>query len=62
MSDFLIFDFKRRYKNECYNLKLPNWQALKERNFTVRRNAVGKQRNTKQPRWVAGQKNTKHNL
>ena len=36
MSDFLIFDFKRQYKNECYRLKLPGWQALKERNITVR--------------------------
>ena len=62
MSDFLIFDFKRRYKKEWYSLRLPGWQALKERNITVRGNDVGKQRNTKQPRWVAGQKNIKHNL
>ena len=59
MSDFLIFDFKRQYKKECYSLKLPGWQALKERNIIVRGNAVGKQRNTKQPRWVAGRKKCK---
>ena len=56
MSDFLIFDFKRRYKKEWYSLRLPGWQALKERNIIVRGNAVGKQRNTKQPPLRGGAK------
>ena len=56
MSDFLIFDFKRPFKKECYSLRLPNWQALKEQNIIVRGNAVGKQRNSKQPPLRGGAK------